>query len=64
MLRWMLVIVLALLVFSWLRPLLLRLGLGRLPGDLHFRAGGRDWFLPIATTLLLSFLASAIGYLI
>ena len=64
MLRWLIVVVLALLVFNGLRPWLEKLGLGRLPGDLNFRLGGRDWSLPIASTLLLSFVAMAIGQLI
>ncbi len=62
MLRWLLVVVITLVVFNGLRPWLAKLGLGRLPGDLNFRLGGRDW--SIATTLLLSFLAMAIGELI
>jgi len=64
MLRWMLVIFLALLLISWATPLLQKMGLGRLPGDLRFRAFGRDWFLPIASTVLLSFLASLVGYFV
>ncbi|MBA4193602.1 MAG: DUF2905 domain-containing protein [Comamonadaceae bacterium] len=64
MLRWMLVIFLALLLISWATPLLQKMGLGRLPGDLRFRAFGRDWFLPIASTVLLSFIASLVGYLV
>ena len=64
MIRWIIVIFLALLLISWFTPLLQRLGFGKLPGDLRFRAFGRDWFLPVTTTLLLSMLASAIGYLI
>ena len=64
MLRWMIVIFLALVLISWATPLLQRLGLGRLPGDLRFKAFGRDWNLPIASTVLLSFIASLIGYLV
>ncbi|OSZ63798.1 DUF2905 domain-containing protein [Hydrogenophaga sp. IBVHS2] len=64
MIRWMLVIFLALLLISWATPLLQKMGLGRLPGDLRFRAFGREWFLPFASTVLLSFVASLIGYLI
>jgi hypothetical protein len=63
-LRWMLVIFLALLLISWATPLLQRLGLGRLPGDFRFRAFGREWFLPVSSTVLLSFIASLIGYLV
>ncbi len=60
----MLVIFLALLLISWATPLLQRLGLGRLPGDFRFRAFGREWFLPVSSTVLLSFVASLIGYLV
>ncbi len=61
MLRWVIVIFLALVLISWMTPLLRRLGLGRLPGDLHFRLFGREWFIPLTSTLLLSLLASAIA---
>jgi hypothetical protein len=64
MIRWMIVIFLALLLISWFTPLLHRLGFGRLPGDVRFRAFGRDWFLPITTTILLSMLASLIARVI
>ena len=64
MIRWMIVIFLALLLISWFTPLLHRLGLGRLPGDLRFKAFGRDWNLPFASTVLLSFVASLIGYFV
>jgi hypothetical protein len=62
--RWFLVILLALLVFNGLQPWLQRLGLGRLPGDLRFRLGGRDWFIPLASSLVLGLIAMAIGALI
>ncbi len=64
MIRWMVIIFLALLVISWFTPLLQKMGFGKLPGDFRFRAFGRDWFLPVTTTMLLSMVASAIGYLI
>jgi hypothetical protein len=59
--RWMIVIFLALLLISWFSPLLGKLGFGRLPGDLRFRLFGREWFIPLTTTILLSFIASWIG---
>ncbi|MBL8389565.1 MAG: DUF2905 domain-containing protein [Hydrogenophaga sp.] len=61
MIRWMIVIFLALMLISWFSPLLHRLGFGKLPGDLRFRAFGRDWFIPLTTTILLSFVASLIS---
>jgi len=32
--------------------------LGRLPGDFRFRLFGREWYLPVASTLVLSFVVS------
>ena len=64
MIRWMVVIFLALVFISWLTPVLNRLGFGKLPGDLRFRLFGREWFLPLTTTVLLSFLASLISQLL
>lgn len=64
MLRWLIVVLLALLLVQGLMPLLRRLGLGRLPGDLRFRTLGRDWDLPVASTLLLSAVASLIERLL
>lgn len=58
MLRWILVIFLALVLISWMSPLLQRIGLGRLPGDFRFRLFGREWFVPLTSTLLLSFVVS------
>lgn len=64
MLRWLLVIFLALLIFSGLRPWLEKLGLGRMPGDFRFRLFGRDWFIPLASSVLLSFVALLIGHFV
>jgi len=64
MLRWLIVVVLALLLMSGLTQWLRRFGFGRLPGDLEFRAFGRDWQLPIASTVLLSLLAAGIARLL
>lgn len=61
MFRWILVIFLALILISWFTPLLQKLGLGRLPGDLRFKVFGRAFFLPFTTTILLSLVAAAIA---
>ncbi len=57
MIRWLVVVVVALLLFSNLRRVLERFGFGRLPGDVRFRLFGRDWFLPFASTVVLGALA-------
>jgi hypothetical protein len=61
MLRWIVVVLLALLLINGLAPWLQRWGFGRLPGDFRFRLFGRDCFIPLTTTLLLSLLASLIA---
>ena len=61
MIRWVIVIFLALLLISWFSPLLQKLGFGKLPGDLRFKLFGREFFIPLTTTLLLSLLAGAIA---
>lgn len=61
MIRWFIVIFLALMVISWFSPLLHKIGFGKLPGDLRFRLFGREWFIPVTTTIFLSFVASLIS---
>ena len=62
--RWLLVFLLAFLVFNGLRGWLQRLGLGRLPGDFTVRLLGREVYVPLASSLVLSLLAMVIGALI
>ena len=57
MIRWLLVVFLALVLFSGLRPWLEKLGLGRLPGDFRFKIFGREIFVPLASSVALSVLA-------
>jgi len=58
--RWLLVVFLALILFSGLRPWLEKLGLGKLPGDFRFRLFGREWFIPFASSIVLSLIAMAL----
>ena len=62
MIRWFIVIFLALMFIDGLTPLLRKLGLGELPGDLRFRLLGREFTIPLASTVLLSLLASVISH--
>ncbi len=64
MIRWVLVVLLALVLLNGLTPWLQKLGLGRLPGDFRFRLWGRVWWLPLTTTLILSGLASLLAHLL
>jgi hypothetical protein len=54
MLKWVLVLAIALIVLTALAPWLSRYGLGRLPGDVTWRYKGRVYYLPFASFILLS----------
>jgi hypothetical protein len=62
--RWLLVFLLALVLFQGLHGWLRRIGLGRLPGDFTLRWRGRELHVPLASSLLLSLLAGAISLLV
>jgi hypothetical protein len=61
MIRWIIVIFLALMLINWFSPFMQRMGFGKLPGDFRFKLFGRDWFIPLTTTVLLSLLAGFIS---
>jgi hypothetical protein len=61
--RWLIVFLLAFVLFNGLSQWLRRIGLGRLPGDFSFTLRGREWHVPLGSSLLLSLLALLIGQL-
>lgn len=67
MIRWVFVIFLALLVFYPLLPVLEKLGVGRLPGDIRLKWGTVVFCLPFGSTVLWSavafLLATVAGWL-
>ena len=62
--RWLLVFLLACLLFNGLQGWLRKIGLGKLPGDFTFRLRGRDWYVPLTSSVVLSVLAMLIGLLV
>ncbi len=60
--RWMILFFLLLILFGGLRRWLMKVGLGRLPGDFTLRFLGREFYVPLASSLVLSFVAMAIGH--
>jgi hypothetical protein len=59
MLKWLLVLAVTVIVAAVFMPRLTAwLRVARLPGDITVRLRGREVFLPFATTLLLSLLAT------
>ena len=54
MIRWLVAIGLVLVLVGLLWPLLSKLGLGRLPGDIVIERGNVRFYFPIATCLIVS----------
>lgn len=63
MLKWLVTLVAALLVLGLLTPWLTRLGLGRLPGDLHVKRARGTFYFPFTSVILMSLLLSLLAYL-
>jgi hypothetical protein len=64
MIRWLIVVFLALMLINSLSPWLRKWGFGRLPGDLRFRLWGREWFIPLTSTLVMSAVCALVAKLI
>ena len=57
MLKWILTLVIAIFLLGIVAPHLARfIRFGQLPGDLAVRWRGRNYFFPVATTLIFSLL--------
>lgn len=63
MARFLVTIGLVLVALGFLWPLLSKLGLGRLPGDIVISRGNFRFYFPIATSLLVSLALSLILWL-
>lgn len=61
MIRWLIVVFLILVLINGVTPWLQKLGFGRLPGDLRFKLFGKEFFIPLTTTIILSMVAAAIA---
>jgi hypothetical protein len=58
MVRWLVAIGLVLVLVGLLWPLLSKLGLGRLPGDIVIERGNVRFYFPIVTCLIISIVLS------
>ena len=56
MIRWMLLMFIVLMLVNSTTGVIRKVGLGRLPGDFTFRLLGREVFIPIASTVLVTVL--------
>ncbi|HET8611116.1 MAG TPA: DUF2905 domain-containing protein [Burkholderiales bacterium] len=60
MAKWLITlgVILVVLGFAW--PLITRLGLGHLPGDIHIERKGFSFYFPITTSIIISLVISII----
>ena len=61
--RFLIVLGLVILALGLLWPLLTRLGLGRLPGDIVIQRGNFSFYFPLATCIVVSVLLSLVFWL-
>ena len=64
MLRWLVAIGVVLVLIGLLWPLLSKLGLGRLPGDIVIERGNFRFYFPIVTCLIVSIILSLFLWLL
>jgi len=64
MARFLIILGIILIVAGLAWPLLAKLGLGRLPGDIHVEREGFSFFFPITTGLIISVVVSLILWLL
>jgi hypothetical protein len=62
--RWLILFGLVLIVIGILWPLLAKFGFGRLPGDIVIERGNFRLYLPLATSLVISLILSAVLWFI
>jgi len=55
---------LAILIAGIAWPLISRIGLGRLPGDIAIQRGNTSFYFPLVTCLVVSLLLSAVAWLL
>ncbi len=61
--RWLILAGLLLLVLGLLWPVIAKLGLGRLPGDILIRKEGFTFYFPITTGIVVSLVLSLIFWI-
>jgi hypothetical protein len=61
--RFLIGIGLVILVIGVIWPILSRLGLGRLPGDIMFQRGGATFYFPLVTSIIISIVLTALLWL-
>jgi hypothetical protein len=55
---------LVILIIGIMWPILSRVGLGRLPGDIMFKGSGTTFYFPVVTCIIISLVLSAVLWLV
>jgi Protein of unknown function (DUF2905) len=63
MARWLIILGVVLIVLGIAWPWLAKLGLGRLPGDMHIEREGFSFYFPLTTSLIVSIVLSLLLWL-
>ena len=64
MARFLIIAGVILVLAGLLWPVIAKLGLGRLPGDIVFQRGNTTFYFPIVTSIILSVVLSAVLWLL
>lgn len=60
MAKWLITIGIVCIVLGLAWPLIAKLGLGRLPGDIHVQKEGFNFYFPITTSIVISIVITII----
>jgi Protein of unknown function (DUF2905) len=63
MAKWLIIAGAVLILVGLVWPWITRLGLGHLPGDIHIRREGFDFYFPLTTSIIVSLLLSLLFWL-
>jgi hypothetical protein len=63
MAKWLIIAGALLILIGLLWPWIARLGLGHLPGDIHIKREGFDFYFPLTTSIIVSLLLSLLLWL-
>lgn len=63
MAKWLIIIGAVLIVVGLLWPWIARLGIGQLPGDIHIKRAGFDFYFPLTSSILISLLLSLLFWI-
>lgn len=63
MAKWLITIGIICILLGVAWPLLAKLGLGRLPGDIHVEKEGSNFYFPITTSIIISLVATLLFWI-